>query len=186
MNPRVRYSLIVPNQDAPPSIKELRDFLKEKLPDYMVPSSFVFLDTLPLTPNGKVDRQALPAPDETRLELESAFVPPRTPVEEVLAGIWSEVLSVEQLGIYDNFFELGGHSLLATQVLSRVRNTFHVDLPLRSIFENPTVDALAKGVVQRLAEQMGHNETFRILQEVEVLSDEEAQKLLANERASRQ
>ena len=112
---------------------------------------------------------------------------PRTPVEEALAGIWSEALSVEQLGIYDNLFELGGHSLLATQVLSQVRHAFHVDLPLRSIFENPTVDALAKGVVQqRLAEQMGHNETFRNLQEVEGLSDEEAQKLLANERASRQ
>jgi len=113
-------------------------------------------------------------------------VAPRSPVEEALAGIWREVLGLELVGIYDNFFELGGHSLLATQVLSRVGNAVHVDLPLRSIFENPTVDASAKGVVQRLAEQMGYDETARILREVEGLSDEEAQQHLANERTPRQ
>ena len=137
---------LVIKQEPFPTINELRSFLKEKLPDYMVPSAFMFLDALPLTPNGKVDRQALPAPDRVRPELESTFVAPRTPVEEVLAGIWAKVLGLEQVGIHDNFFELGGHSLLATQVISRLRDAFQVELPLRSLFEVPTVADLAERV----------------------------------------
>ncbi|MFQ5853582.1 MAG: amino acid adenylation domain-containing protein, partial [Candidatus Binatia bacterium] len=139
---------VVGNQDPAPTASELRGFLKEKLPDYTVPSSFVMLDSLPLTPNGKIDRRSLPAPDTARPELEGTFVAPRTAVEEKLARIWSEVLSVEQLGIYDNFFELGGHSLLATQVLSRVRNACHVELPLRTLFEKPTIGELAEVITQ--------------------------------------
>ena len=104
-----------------PTTNELRSFLKQKLPEYMVPSAFVFLDTLPLTPNGKVDRKALPAPDQNRPEAEESYVAPRTPVEELLAEIWAEVLKLDKVGVHDNFFELGGHSLLATQVISRVR-----------------------------------------------------------------
>jgi acyl carrier protein len=139
---------VVPNEAPSPTVselrpQELRHFLKQKLPDYMVPSIFVMLDTLPLTPNGKVDRRALPAPDWTRPDLEEAFVAPRTPVEETLAGIWGTVLGLEQIGVYDNFFELGGHSLLATRVISRIRNTFQVELPLRCIFETPTITQLA-------------------------------------------
>ncbi|MFN2514061.1 MAG: hypothetical protein ABR568_21940, partial [Pyrinomonadaceae bacterium] len=89
-------------------VPQLRSLLKEKLPDYMMPSAFVMLDTMPLTPNGKVDRKALPAPDHVRPGLEGAFAAPRTPTEELLAGIWAEVLGVERIGIHDNFFELGG------------------------------------------------------------------------------
>ena len=118
--------------------------MKEKLPDYMVPSAFVMLEALPLTPNGKVDRRALPTPDHARPEMEETFVAPRSLVEELLAKIWSEVLNVEQPGIYDNFFELGGHSLLATRVISRLRDALQVELPLRSLFETPTIAGLSE------------------------------------------
>ncbi|MCA1614516.1 MAG: AMP-binding protein, partial [Acidobacteria bacterium] len=122
---------------------ELRSHLRERLPEYMVPSAFVVLDTLPLTPNGKVDRRALPAPDSTRDALESPYEPPRTPVEEVLCGIWAEVLGSERVGVEDDFFELGGHSLLATQVISRLREALQVEVPLRALFESPRVKQLA-------------------------------------------
>ncbi|MGH7824577.1 MAG: amino acid adenylation domain-containing protein [Candidatus Binatia bacterium] len=132
--------------DSPLSAGELRAFLESKLPDYMVPSVFLFLDSLPLTPNGKVDRRALPEPDHSRRELEQTFVPPRSAVEEVLAGIWATVLGLERVGVHDNFFDLGGHSLLATQVVSRVRQDFQVELALRTLFEHPTVAGLAEQI----------------------------------------
>jgi amino acid adenylation domain-containing protein/FkbH-like protein len=125
--------------------EELRRFGKERLPEYMVPSVFVFLEALPLTPNGKVNRKALPKPQQMR-ERDADFVAPATPVEEQLAAIWREVLRVGQVGVHDNFFELGGHSLLAIQVISRVRETFKVELPLFALFESPTIALLAKGL----------------------------------------
>lgn len=137
---------VVPNQELVPTIQELRSFLKKKLPDYMVPEVFVMLDVLPLTPNGKLDRRALPAPDTCQRSLEEGFVAPRTPTEEILATIWVEVLEVEQVGIYDNFFELGGNSLLATQVISRLREAFQIELPLRSLFEEPAIANLAERI----------------------------------------
>jgi len=121
---------------------ELRAFLKDKLPEYMLPSAFVLLEALPLTPNGKVDRKALRAPDTENFPLNAAFAP-RTPEEQLLAEIWSQVLGVKQVGIRDNFFELGGHSLLATQLIAKVREAFQVELPLRSLFQSPTVESLA-------------------------------------------
>ena len=132
---------------------ELRTFVKAKLPDYMVPSVFVFLDSLPLTPNGKVDRKALPAPDGRRLERGEDVSAPRTPVEEMLAGIWAQVLKLENIGIHDNFFDLGGHSLLATQVISRLREVFQIDLPLRSLFESPSVAGLAERIEEARRER---------------------------------
>jgi amino acid adenylation domain-containing protein len=123
---------------------ELRSFLKQKLPEYMVPSYFVTLDELPLTLSGKIDRKALPEPDRTRPGLGREFVAPRNPTEEILADIWSQVLGIEKVGVYDNFFELGGHSLLATQVVYRARDAFKVELPLRNLVEEPTVARLAE------------------------------------------
>jgi amino acid adenylation domain-containing protein/thioester reductase-like protein len=128
------------------TITELRSFLKEKLPEYMVPSVFVQLEALPLTPNGKVDRHALPAPEQTRPEQEAVYVAPRTPLEQQLAEIWAQVLGLEKVGIHDNFFDLGGHSLLITQLLAQVRDTFKVNLSLRSLFKEPTVANIAETI----------------------------------------
>ncbi|MEG4076432.1 condensation domain-containing protein, partial [Microcoleus sp. Pol14D5] len=141
---------VVCHQQPAPAISDLRRFLKEKLPEYMVPGAFVVLEALPLTPNGKVDRRALPAP-EKRSELEESFVAPRTPIEEILASIWGNILSSDSVGVSDNFFELGGHSLLATQVISRVRDTLTVELPLRSLFEAPTIAEFASRVENLIA-----------------------------------
>lgn len=134
---------IVPLQEPAPTFSELRHFLKEQLPDYMVPSAFVILECLPVTPNGKVDRKSLPAPDLNSLIQKADFVAPRTPTEELVASIWAKVLGVEQLGINDNFFELGGHSLLATQLLSQVSDTCGVELPLSQLFKDPTVASIS-------------------------------------------
>jgi len=133
---------IVPSHQQAPTNSDLRCFLKSKLPDYMLPSAFVVLKALPLTPNGKVDRRALSL---TAVKTESAEVEvaPRTSIEVALAEIWSKILGL-QVGVYDNFFQLGGHSLLATQLLLRVRNVFQVEIPLRSLFETPTIAGLAQ------------------------------------------
>jgi amino acid adenylation domain-containing protein len=125
------------------NVDALRLFLKEKLPDYMVPSAFVFLDKLPLTPNGKLDRKALPAPDQTRPEFEQVYVPPRSPIEEIVAALWQEVLAIEPIGIYDNFFALGGYSLLAMQVMVRLNRQFQIEVPLHLLFEEPTIAGLS-------------------------------------------
>jgi acyl carrier protein len=146
---------LVPNQEHSPTISDLRSFLKEQLPEYMVPSAFVLMDALPLTTNGKVDRQALPALLPARPELEGTFVAPNTPVEEMLAGIWAQILGIEQVGIHDNFFELGGHSLLATQVISQVRKAFQVELPPRRLFEAPTVASLAEHIETAMKTEPG-------------------------------
>ncbi|MHC5744028.1 MAG: amino acid adenylation domain-containing protein [Nostoc sp.] len=138
---------VIAHQDCKPAISELRQFLKTKLPEYMVPSAFVILESLPVTPNGKVDRRALPKPDLDITLLEK-YVAPRTPIEEMLALLWAQVLNLELVGIYDNFFELGGHSLLATQLVSRIRNIFKVELPLRELFARSTVAELAQSIGQ--------------------------------------
>lgn len=130
--------------------RNLRNYLKQKLPEYMIPSAFVLMKALPLTPNGKIDRRALPAPDSFHSELQDKFVAPRTPIETKLAAIWAEVLGVQQVGINDNFFELGGHSLLATQIISRIRQAFAIELPLRHLFEAPTIASLGTIIEPRL------------------------------------
>ena len=175
---------VVPKEEPAPTTSELRRFLKEKLPEYMMPSVFVTLDTLPLTPSGKVDRRALPAPVGVRPELERAFVAPRTPVEEELASVWAQLLGIERVGIYDDFFELGGHSLLATQLLSRVRETFQVEVPLHSFFEAPTVTGLAALIAQSLAEQEDEAQMAQLLAELEQLSADEVREMLTSEMSS--
>src|SRR6266508_4502962 len=131
-------------------VSELREYLKERLPDYMAPGVYVRLERLPLTANGKVDKKALPQPDEAGRELDESYQEPRTEVEEVMAGIWRQVLGVERVGTEDNFFELGGHSLLATRVVSRIREVFKVELPLRTIFEEERLAGLSRRVEAEL------------------------------------
>ncbi|MBV9789285.1 MAG: amino acid adenylation domain-containing protein, partial [Chloroflexi bacterium] len=123
---------------------ELRAFLQQQLPEYMVPSAVMVLDTMPLTPNGKIDRKALPAPDSSRPILDDTLVPPRNPTEELIASVWSAVLGINPIGVHDNFFALGGHSLLATQVITRLRQILGTDLPLRTLFEAPTIAEFAE------------------------------------------
>jgi amino acid adenylation domain-containing protein len=139
----------VSDREPSPSSGELRDFLRDRLPDFMIPSAFVALEKLPLSPNGKVDRSALPAWGNE--EVEDVFLAPRSPTESTVAAIWAEVLGVDRVGANDNFFHLGGHSLLATRVISRIRKAFDVEIGLRSLFEEPTVAGLAAVVENCLA-----------------------------------
>jgi acyl-coenzyme A synthetase/AMP-(fatty) acid ligase/acyl carrier protein len=172
---------VVPALGAAPTSEALRHFLAAQLPDYMIPSAFVMLDSLPLTPNGKIDRRALPAPEQARLSGDREVVAARNPIEEKLIAIWSDVLGVEPIGVCDNFFELGGHSLLATQVIARVRSAFQIQVPLRSLFETPTIAGLAEVIAQLQSEAGIDEELDRMLAELEGLSEEEVEKLLAEE-----
>ena len=173
-------------------VDELREFVRRSLPDYMTPSAFVRLEELPRTPQGKVDRQRLPAPELSRAEARAAYVAPSTPAEREVAGIFAELLRVEEVGVNDDFFALGGHSLLATQVVSRLRETFRIEFPLRRVFETPTVGGLAAAVAEYEsrphdgAEQItalprGDKSFEQLLAEMGDLSEEEVNALLAGE-----
>ncbi|MCF3584755.1 amino acid adenylation domain-containing protein [Planktothrix agardhii 1806] len=142
---------MVPQPEITIIIDEIRQFLKAKLPDYMVPNAFVILEALPLTTNGKIDRRALPPPN---LDISDKYVAPSTPIEEILVNIWSEVLKVEKVGINDNFFELGGHSLLATQLVAQIRDRLKIELPLRQLFNTATLAELAQGIEQLKQEKL--------------------------------
>ncbi len=186
----VREAVVMVREDAPgdprlvayvaaspaPSEGELRVHVKSGLPEYMVPSAFVLLDALPLTPNGKVDRRALPAPDPDSGR--ESYVAPRTQVEEVVCGIWAEVLRAERVGVNDQFFEVGGHSLLATQLLGRVRETFFVDLPLRAFFDAPTVAGLAAALTADAPSRARAEHIAALVVKLSALDDEEASALL--------
>ncbi|HYP25735.1 MAG TPA: phosphopantetheine-binding protein, partial [Blastocatellia bacterium] len=145
-------AFIVPDGEAP-STDELRVYLRRELPDYMVPRAFAFLQELPLTSSGKVDRRALPDAEWSGQAESRSYEAPRTPVEEVVAGIWADVLSLDQVGIHENFFDLGGHSLLVTKVISRVRSVFDVEIPLMEMIETPTVAAFADLIDRALKEE---------------------------------
>jgi amino acid adenylation domain-containing protein len=196
LHPSVSEAVVVAREDRPgdkrlvayvvtaaaesvPSTGVLRAFLQEKLPDYMIPSAFVSMDALPLTANRKVDRRALPAPDGTRLELKEAFVMPRTPVEEIIAGIWSDLLDVIQVGIYDNFFDLGGHSLMATRLISRLREALQLELPLRSLFEAPTVIGLTELILRDPEKREKVERNAKLLLRVAQLSENDVENILA-------
>ncbi|WP_293091572.1 non-ribosomal peptide synthetase/type I polyketide synthase [Moorena sp. SIOASIH] len=156
-HPQIQQTVVIAREDIPGNKRlvayyiseeeslttnQVREFLKQKLPDYMVPSAFVTLDTLPLTPNGKVDRKSLPAPDGVFTSVEE-YVAPRTPNEEIIANIFAKVLGVQDVGIHDNFFELGGHSLLAVRLMSQIKQQFQINLPLATLFQSPTIEQLA-------------------------------------------
>jgi aryl carrier-like protein len=168
---------------AAPTRSELQAFLKAKLPEYMVPHLYLFLDKLPLTAHGKVDRQALPQPTGVERELDTPLVAPRDAVEEVLCEMFAEVLRVERVGVHDNFFELGGHSLLATQLVSRVRKCFQPDLPLRQIFEAPTVAALAALLVAGEPSAGEFERRAARWRTIESLSTDDLEELLSRKKA---
>jgi natural product biosynthesis luciferase-like monooxygenase protein/amino acid adenylation domain-containing protein len=203
-HPAVRDSVVVASGDGAdrrlvayltsgekqkPTVSDLRKFLSEKLPDYMVPSVFALLDEMPMTPNGKVDRHALPEPEQLRIQAEDSYEAPRNTVEEALAEIWAEVLGIERVGIHDNFFNLGGHSLLVTKLNSRVKERFQVKIALRSMFQSPTVATLAQLIEQSPAQpnnknlpkvEPAHRSDRRssLLAKLNNLSEQEAQKML--------
>ena len=181
-HPAIRETVVIAREDVPgdkrlaayvccapdtdPSTNELRDFLKQKLPVYMVPATFVRLDAFPLTPNGKIDRRALPLPDGDRSDLEITFVAARNLEEEIVSKIWGEVLNIDPVGVHDNFFELGGDSLLVTQVISRLHQTFQLNIPVRTFFEVPTIAELVAVIEASLIEeieQLSEHEVLRLL-----------------------
>jgi acyl carrier protein len=175
------------------SVSELRDYLRQSLPDYMVPAIFVRIDNVPLSPNGKIDRRALPAPDNTNTAEVSDYEPPSTSVEEELVEVWANLLKLDRIGIRQNFFDLGGHSLLATQLASRIEEKFQVQLPLREVFESPTIAGLA-AAIERMREEQGTFESERIeplprgdktldelIAELQSLSESEVRAILQSE-----
>ncbi|HKG80666.1 MAG TPA: phosphopantetheine-binding protein, partial [Pyrinomonadaceae bacterium] len=168
--------------DDPLVTKELRDHLKQRLPHYMMPSAFVVLTELPLTPNGKVDRKALPEPGQSAGEMCLGYVAPSTPMEEVLCEMWEQVLKLDQVGVHDNFFESGGHSLLATQVISQVRDAFGVELPLRRLFETPTVATLAAEIEVQQLEQADTEKVAQLLDELDQLSEDGAELIAGQQK----
>jgi FkbM family methyltransferase len=162
-------------------INDVRSQLKDRLPEFMMPAAFVLLNELPLTPNGKLDRRSLPSPESASVRPDSGFVAPRTPVEATLAEIWSEVLGVKRLGVYDNFFELGGHSLLLTQLASRIHNAFGVNVPLRILFDVPTIDQMTTAIAANQFEKEQTTDMTRLLEEIKQLSPHEIEAFLKTE-----
>src|SRR5204863_5449534 len=136
-------AFVVSKQEPAPSSQELRHFLEQRVPAYLIPATISFLRTLPLTSNGKVDRQNLPQPQESNDQIGMACLEPRNPIEEVLMGIWKDILNVKSMSVHDDFASLGGHSLLATRVISRIRSVLQVDIPLQSLFDAPTIAGLS-------------------------------------------
>ncbi|HEX3091551.1 MAG TPA: amino acid adenylation domain-containing protein, partial [Candidatus Angelobacter sp.] len=174
---------VVPAQQPAPTAGELRAWLKERLPEYMVPSAWMHLEQLPLTASGKLDRASLPEPERGRPDLASLFVAPRTAIEGMLAEIFADILNLERTGINDNFFELGGHSLLATRVVTRIRKVFNADLPLRRFFERPTAREIAEFLTANETRPGQMEEAIALRRKIESLSADDLEELLRKKRA---
>ena len=166
-------------RELPSTVSDLRMYLQEKLADYMIPSVFVRLDKIPLTSNGKVDRRALPQPEDKRPELSKRYAGPRNETEYCVVQIWQEVLDVRPIGVHDNFFDLGGHSLAATRVVSRVFEQYQLAIPLQSLFQSPTVAEMAAVIAEHQGKGLEASQLTAILDELESLSDVEAQRLVS-------
>jgi len=176
---------VVPKTASGPNVSEIRRFLEEKLPDYMIPATFITLDALPLTDTLKVDRKALPKPNGLRPEIAVPYAAPRNSIEAALAKIWAEMLELDQVGVHDNFFDLGGHSLAATRVISRVVLTFPLDLPVKVLFDSPTVAEMAEVIAAHRDNNPRNASLDKILNEVELLSDEEAELRFEKDRSAK-
>jgi acyl carrier protein len=158
---------VVPAGEQTVEVEQLRRLCKAKLPPFMVPSGFVSVDAFPVTANGKLDRRALPAPDGARPAMARSYVAPETPVEQTLASIWGEILGVDRIGLDDDFFDLGGHSLLAVKMLSRVQQSFDLDLRLPQVFEHSTIRDLAAAIAAEFLDAADDDELASLLAEVE-------------------
>jgi amino acid adenylation domain-containing protein len=176
---------VVPKTAPGPNVSEIRRFLEEKLPDYMIPATFITLDALPLTDTLKVDRKALPKPNGLRPEIAVPYAAPRNSIEAALAKIWAEMLELDQVGVHDNFFDLGGHSLAATRVISRVVLTFPLNLPVKVLFDSPTVAEMAEVIAAHRDNNPRNASLDKILNEVELLSDEEAELRFEKDRSAK-
>ncbi|HVR99803.1 MAG TPA: phosphopantetheine-binding protein, partial [Thermoanaerobaculia bacterium] len=180
-DPRLAAYAVSQDRHAVPAPAELRAFLIGKLPAYMVPVAVTLLPELPILPSGKVDRAALPAPVYVEV---GEYVAPRTPVEQILAGIWTAVLGVERVGAFDNFFELGGHSLSATRVVSRIREELEVELELRRLFEFPTVAGLAEILLADPQQRAWVERAAELTVQLSGMSEEEVEAMLATGSSS--
>ncbi len=201
-HPAIREAIVLLREDLPgddrlvayltlrdgsePSLDELRSFLKEKLPDYMLPAAFVHLDALPLTPNGKVNRRALPAPDQAMPASEKLFVAPGNSLEAILAGTWAKLLGAERVGINDNFFDLGGNSLRAVRLISQLRSVFKVDLPLSCVLEAPTVAELSQVMIAHEPEPGQVEKIAQLMTKIGAMSEEEARETLRKKMRQRE
>jgi amino acid adenylation domain-containing protein len=165
-------------QDKNKSLSKLKDALKQRLPQYMLPSHYVFLDDMPLTPNGKIDRLALPKPDNNRNAGTQEYIAPRSDVQRKLANIWSDVLGVEKVGLYDDFFDLGGHSLLATQIMSRARDSFGINIPLHVLLENPTIINVAAAIEKEIDSNGNRPDQHESSIRIEIAKNKRKQELL--------
>ena len=174
------FAYFVQNTADALNVSDLKAYLRESLPEYMVPAFFVEMDALPRTPNGKTDRNALPSVEGQRPSLEDTYQAPRTPTEQTIADVWAEVLQIEKVGILDNFFDLGGHSLQATRVIARLRDPLQYDVPLRLFFENPTIGELALAITELQASQETDDDILQMIEELEDLTEEEVAALLKN------
>src|SRR5205814_7005419 len=168
---------VIPQDNKGISTTNLRNSLKTKLPAYMVPSILEVIDALPVTANGKINRRALPEP-ASQTQTDETFVAPSTPIKEMIASAWREVLNLERIGAHDNFFDVGGHSLLAAKVVSLVRNQMNVDLSIVDLFQAPTIAALAELLAPRVAEKSARDEFDRLMREIAEMTEAEAQYLL--------
>ena len=193
-HPKVRESVAIVREDQQDSqrlvayivwqhgeslpVEDLRRYLGMWLPDHMIPSAFVPLDSLPLTIHGKVDRNALPAPEATRPHVTQPLELPRTPVEQELAKIWCTLLGVDQVGIHDDFFDLGGHSLLLTQLANRIFDTFQISLPLRTLFDLSTIEQMTLALLERQVETIDETTIDAMLQKLDHLSPNQVSQLL--------
>ena len=200
-HPAVDSAVVVAREDSPGDIRlvayvrlengsdrdqsELRSHLRSSLPEYMLPSAFVFIENMPMTANGKVDRSRLPAPDRLRPDLRAKYVAPRHALEKVLVGVWAQVLNLESVGVEDNFFELGGHSILVTQLVSRLRELLPANLPLRMIFDHPTIAGLAAALLESPPGKAEIERAADMILEIASLSEAEVESIL-EENASEQ